>query len=465
MNAQAPVLLQVFNPFNQELIAALTATPATACDKLIQQAKDASVVMAKMPRHQRADMLSRAAAAIASEAEAFAQCICAESGKPIMQARKEVSRCVNTLTLSAEAAKGLCGEQIPFDSFAGNEGRSGYYSKEPLGIILAITPFNDPLNLVAHKVGPALAAGNAVLLKPSEKAPLSALMLVDCLLAAGAPEFAVQPIIGDKNLMPPYLSSPLIRMVSFTGGMQTGESIAKQAGLKRLAMDLGGNAANIVFKSCDLVACVDACVSGGFWANGHNCISVQRILLQSDIAYLFNKLFVEAVKGLAVGDPQLETTFVGPMIDEAAVNRTQGLVEDAIAAGASLLCGGKNSQGVFLPTVLSNVPTDHPLWLEEVFAPLVCIREFDNFDEAIALANQPDYALHAAVFSNDLTEALVAIEQLEAGGVMINDSSDFRFDGMPFGGSKLGSMGREGVEFAMEEMSQTKVVCFNQPGS
>lgn len=461
MVATAGKALSVRNPFDGEVLQTFEATRLDQFSLIMERARAAAVWMAKMSRAERARILTDTATRIGSASESFARSLCKESGKPIVQARKEVARCVNTLQTSAEEAKRLCGQIIPFDSIAGNEGRFGYYVKEPLGIILAITPFNDPLNLVAHKIGPAIAAGNAVILKPSEKTPICASQLVGCLHDAGLPKECVQLLLGGKEVLQPFLESREIRMISFTGGLAAGESISRLAGLKRLSMDLGGNAANIVLKDCDLNMSIEACVSGAFWANGQNCISVQRILIESEIADKFITDYIAAVKQLSVGDPMLESTFVGPLIDETNVLRLQELVASAVHAGAVLEYGGTTEGAVFMPTVLSNVPVHHPIWLEEIFGPVVCIRPFDSFEEAIRIANQPEYSLHAAIFTNNLQRAMSAVKDLQAGGVMINDSSDFRFDGMPFGGSKLGSMGREGVRYAVEEMSQTKVACFS----
>lgn len=455
-------LLQVSNPFNGDIIDTVVTTSADQFQCIISNANKASALMTDMSRFKRCEILSNTANLLKNNQHIVAKTLSEESGKPITQAKKEVLRCINTLQTSAEEAKRISGEIVPFDSFSGNDSKFGYYIKEPLGIILAITPFNDPLNLVAHKIGPALAAGNAVLLKPSEKTPLSALLLLQFLQQSGLPDCCLQILLGDEHILKPYLECKDIRMVSFTGGMHAGEKISKLAGLKRLSMDLGGNAANIVLKDCNLKASIDSCLSGGYWANGQNCISVQRVLVQDCIADDFIHQYTAAVTTLKAGDPGLESTFIGPLIDSKSIQRIQQLIDSALQAGASLECGGYNNGNIFSPTVLSNVPTQHPIWLEEVFGPVVCINRFQDFDEAIAIANEPEYALHAAIFTNNLEQAMSAIKRLHAGGIMINESSDFRYDGMPFGGSKLGSMGREGVKFAIEEMSQTKVVCFNQ---
>jgi glyceraldehyde-3-phosphate dehydrogenase (NADP+) len=333
-----------------------------------------------------------------------------------------------------------------------------------LDLIVAITPYNDPLNLVAHKLGPAIAGGNAVILKPSELAPLSAIKLVSCLVAAGLPETVVTVATGGAELGKALVASRDVRMISFTGGFVTGEQIARTAGLKKLAMDLGGNAPVIVMGDCDLEAAVESCLSGAFWAAGQNCVGTQRLLIQASIYEAFRERFVSKARALVVGDPLLADTDIGPMITAQAAQNAEQVVNEALQAGATLLCGHRRQGSCYAATVLENVDHSSRLWRNEVFAPVVVLQGFESFDEAIDLANEPEYSLHAGIFTNDLATAMSAARRIEAGGVMINDSSDYRFDAMPFGGSKYGSLGREGVRFAYEEMTQPKVVCLNTLG-
>lgn len=338
----------------------------------------------------------------------------------------------------------------------------GWFTREPLGIILAITPFNDPLNLVAHKLGPAIAGGNAVILKPSELAPLSALALVEVLIEAGLPTDVVTPVVGGSDLGAALVAVRAIRMVSFTGGFRTGEAISRLAGLKKLAMDLGGNAPVIVMADAALDQAVEACVSGAFWAAGQNCIGTQRILIERPIYEAFSAAFVAQTTALRTGNPHDEATDVGPMITEAAARSAEALVARAMASGARLLTGHRREGALYAPTVLEVVPHDAALWCEEAFAPVVTLEPFDSFDQAIAMANAVDFSLHAGIFTSSLALALEASSRIEAGGVMVNDSSDYRFDAMPFGGFKYGSLGREGVRFAYEDMTQPRVVCINR---
>ncbi len=454
--------IAIRNPFDGTAVGSVESTDAGQIDVLMARAKAGAALSRALPRHQRATILEKAAQAIENRREEFARLIVREAGKTIVQARKEVSRCVNTLKLSAEEAKRNAGEVIPFDAYAGSEARLGWFTREPLGIIAAITPYNDPLNLVAHKLGPAIAGGNAVLLKPSELTPLSAIRLVDTLVEAGLPEEIVTIAIGGADLGRAIVSARDVRMVSFTGGFATGEAIARTAGLKKLAMDLGGNAPVVVMSDCDFAQAVEACVSGAYWAAGQNCIGTQRILIQAPLYERFRTAFVAGTRKLRTGNPDQEDTDVGPMISQRAAERAESMVNDAIAAGATLLCGHRREGTVYHPTVLEGVPQSCKLWTEEVFAPVVMLQRFDALNDAIAMANDPEYSLHAGIFTSSIGDALHAAARIEAGGVMINDSSDYRFDAMPFGGFKYGSMGREGVRFAYEDMTQPKVVCIRR---
>ena len=465
MNSISPFAttdITVRNPFSGLPVGAVAQTSAADVEMLMDRARRGAILARNLPRHRRAEILENAAGRITADLEVHARRITEEAGKTIRQARKEVRRCVNTLKLSADEARRNAGEVVPFDAFAGSESRMGWFSREPLGIILAITPFNDPLNLVAHKLGPAIAGGNAVLLKPSELAPLSALSLVQALIDAGLPKEVVTTAVGGADLGAALVAAREVRMVSFTGGFRTGEAIARGAGLKKLAMDLGGNAPVIVMADADLDHAVEASVSGAFWAAGQNCIGTQRILVERQVYDTFRDRFVARTARLVAGDPLMETTDVGPMISDAAAERVQAAVDAAVALGARVLTGHRRKGAVYAPTVLENVPHEAVIWCEEAFAPVVTLEPFDSFDAAIEMANAIDFSLHAGVFTSDLALALEAARRIEAGGVMVNDSSDYRFDAMPFGGFKHGSLGREGVRFAYEDMTQPKVVCIDR---
>jgi len=456
--------IDVLNPFDGSVIGTVPDICVSQVAGVLEQGRNGARACAGLSRHRRAGILEQAAVNVERDALAFARLIVEEAGKTFKQAEKEVKRCVNTLKLSAQEARRNAGEVLPFDAYEGSESRQGWFSREPLGLIVAITPYNDPLNLVAHKLGPAIAGGNAVILKPSELAPLSAIRLVKYLVEAGLPESVVTVATGGAELGRALVAAREVRMISFTGGFVTGERIARTAGLKKLAMDLGGNAPVIVMGDCDLEAAVESCLSGAFWAAGQNCIGTQRLLIQSSIYEAFRERFVSQAQALVAGDPMLASTDMGPMITPQAAQNAEQVVTEALAQGATLLCGHRRQGSCYAATVLENVDHSSRLWRDEVFAPVVVLQSFEVFDEAIALANQPEYSLHAGIFTQDLATAMSAARRIEAGGVMINDSSDYRFDAMPFGGFKYGSLGREGVRFAYEEMTQPKVVCINTLG-
>lgn len=462
MNMTEPSRIAVTNPFDDSEVGTVADMPPQAAQALLRTARDGARACRSLSRHERARLLDACAALVERDMAAFADLIVAEVGKTIRQAAKEVQRCVNTLRLSADEARRSAGEVIPFDAYAGSENRQGWFTREALGVIVAITPYNDPLNLAAHKLGPAIAGGNAVILKPSELAPLSALKLVSCLVAVGLPPGVVSVATGGAVLGEALVSSRDVRMVSFTGGFVTGEKIARSAGLKKLAMDLGGNAPVIVLGDCKLEDAVESCISGAFWAAGQNCVGTQRLLVHASIYAEFKRRFVEGTRALKVGNPALADTDVGPMITPQAAARAKAVVDAALHQGATLLCGNSLQGAVYAPTVLEGVSFDSELWHNEVFGPVVVLQRIDSLEEALLLANEPEYSLHAGIFTSDLDAALQAAQALEAGGVMINDSSDYRFDAMPFGGFKYGSLGREGVRFAYEEMTQPKVVCIRR---
>ena len=455
-------VVHVTNPFTQETIETISAATKQDVDDALLSAHRGLDICRALPRHRRASILLATADIVRQQQQDFATLIVQEAGKTITQARKEVLRCINTLELSGEEAKRLSGEVIPFDAYEGAAGRQGYTHCDPLGIILAITPFNDPLNLVAHKLGPAVAGGNAIILKPSELAPLSAIKLVNAFIQAGLDKHIISVVVGDADIGQRLVCNNAIRMVSFTGGMTTGEAITRNAGLKKMAMDLGGNAPVIVMADSDLHKAVTATVSGAFSASGQNCISTQRIYIERSIFDQFATQFVAQTRALCVGDPMHENTDIGPMITTEQSERIEAWVNDAINQGANLLIGHHRDGNLYHPTVLTNVPEKAQVYSDEVFAPVVVLEPFDTFDEVIDKANSSDCSLHAGIFTRDLTMALNAADRLEASGVMINDSSDFRFDAMPFGGYKRGSLGREGVRYALQEMTHTKVICFNR---
>lgn len=458
----AAAAMEIRNPYTGDVIGRVACATPDDARAAVQSAAAGLEEIAAMSTAARAAMLDRAANLLAARREDFAQMITAEIGKPIRSADREVARAINTLRLSAEETVRLNGETIAFDSFPGGEGRSGCYKYEPVGVIIAITPFNDPLNLICHKIGPALAAGNSVVVKPAEQAPLTAVMLVTLLLEAGAPRRAVNLLTGYGADFGAVLTShPDVALISFTGGAKVGDAICRNAGIKRIAMELGANGPVIVAQDADLEKAALSCVAGAFSAAGQNCVSVQRIFIHESVYAAFRRRFIEETNRLRVGDPSSPETDVGPMIEEAQAERIVQWTREAERQGATVLAGGTRRGALMQPTVLENLAVDARLFCDEAFGPVVGLFRFTDLDQAIERANAAEYAIHAAIFTESLRTAERAIKRLKAAGVMVNDSTDYRLDAMPFGGYGRGNMGREGVRFAIREMSQTKVVCYH----
>jgi glyceraldehyde-3-phosphate dehydrogenase (NADP+) len=454
--------IDVRNPYNNELIDTVPSADKSDVEAAYQAAEQGYRINRDLPVHQRISILYRAAEILRERSEEFARTIATEGSKTIKEARKEASRCIDTITISAEEARRVAGETVPFSSREGSENRVGYYYRFPIGVILAITPFNDPLNLVAHKVGPAIAGGNSVVLKPATVTPLSALKLGEAMIEAGLPWKVLNIVTGyGSKIGDALVTDPRARMISFTGGTEAGEEIVKKAGLKKIGMELGSNSPVIVMDDADLEQAVELCVSGAFWAVGQNCIGVQRIYIHENIYDRFERAFVEQTSKMKVGYQLDEATDMGPMITESEAERVEKWVKEASEEGAELLCGGRRNGTLFDPTVFKNMPDQARLNCEEVFGPVVSLYKVSSLDEAISSANSVRYGLHGAIFTRSLTHAFKAIKELDVGGVMVNDSTDYRIDMMPFGGVKWSGLGREGIKFALLEMTEPKVVCFN----
>lgn len=456
--------IDVLNPFDQSVVDTVPAGSSEDVKEAIKIAQKGYEINRDLPVHKRISILKKTAELMQERYEDLAKTIASEGSKTIKEARKEVGRAINTITISAEEARRINGETIPFDSAPGSENRVGYYYRFPIGIIGAITPFNDPLNLVAHKLGPAIAGGNSVVLKPATVTPLSALKLGECLLDAGLPGEILSIVTGyGSEIGDALVTDERVRMISFTGGVEAGEKIANKAGLKKIGMELGSNSPVIVMNDCNLDEAVESCVSGSFWAVGQNCIGVQRIYIQKDIYEEFKGKFIERTQKYKTGYQLDEETDMGPMITEKDAERVIDWINDAVKKGATALTGGTRIGSLVQPTVLENVSDDARLDCEEIFGPTVNLYPFNTIDEAIEKANKVDYGLHGAIFTNDLNTAFYAIKKMEVGGIMINDSTDYRVDLMPFGGVKKSGLGREGIRYALEEMTEPKVVCFNLP--
>jgi len=433
-------MIEVYDPGSNELIGTVPSfTPEDV--RVLATASDASETARNMPTHLRISVLRQVAEQMLQSHEEFARIIAKEGIKTIREARKEVTRCVETLRISAEEARRLGGETIPFDQMPGSENRFGFFKRVPVGVVVAITPYNDP---------------------PHSSTPLSARKLVDLFDATELPAGVLQLVTGSGALLGDQLvSDPRVRMVSFTGGPIVGHKILAQTGLKKIGMELGSNCPTIVMGDADMEMALDATVSGAFWAAGQNCLHVQRIFIQKDHFEDFSKRFVERTQRLKVGDKLDEATDMGPMINDAALLKVDEFVQDAVARGARILTGGTSEDRYYQPTVLDNVSADCRISIEEVFGPVVALYPFNDTQEAIDLANNVDYGLQAGVFTRDLATAHRVADGLDCGGVMINDSSDYRIDAMPFGGTRSSGLGREGVAHAIHEMTEAKTYCFN----
>ncbi|MBL7033801.1 MAG: aldehyde dehydrogenase family protein [Candidatus Delongbacteria bacterium] len=457
-----PETIDVINPFDGSLVDTVPRGSAADVKEAIAIAVKGYEISRRLPAHKRIDILLKAAAIMKERHEELARTIAQEGSKTIREARGETTRAINTITISGEEARRLDGETIPFDSAPGAENKVGYYYRFPIGIIGCITPFNDPLNLVAHKLGPAIAGGNSVVLKPATVTPLSALLLGAILLEAGLPGECLSIITGyGSEIGDALVTDPRVRMISFTGGVEAGEIIASKMGMKKVGMELGSNAPVIVMDDCDLPAAVASCVSGAFWAVGQNCIGVQRLFVHEKVYDAFRDAFVAHTRKYKVGYQLDEDTDMGPMIEEKEAARVIEWVRDATDKGATLLTGGTREGTLVQPTVLENMPDSAILHTQEVFGPTVTLYRFSDLSQAIDQANAVDYGLHGAIFTNDLNNAFLAIKELDVGSVMVNESTDFRVDLMPFGGVKKSGLGREGIRFSLQEMTEPKVVCFN----
>lgn len=454
--------LAVVNPYTGREIGHVARGTAADIDAAVAVAKEGARAMRAMPLHRRASILAETARLLLQRTEPLARLMTAETGKTIRETRAEVARAAGIFQLAAEETRRLHGETLPFDAFASGEGRLGFWTREPVGIVGAITPWNVPLALSAHKIGPALGAGNAVIHKPAEQTPLSALELATILQEAGLPAGGLTVVNGlGEEAGDALVTHPEVGFISFTGSRAVGMRLPGRAGYKRVALELGGNSPAIVTPSADLDAAAAGIVRGGFSVAGQLCISVQRVIVHESVRESLAERIVPRVQALRVGDPEDETTDVGTLIDGRACDRVAHAVEAARQFGATVRTGGeKLGPSQYAPTVLDGVGRDTPFALEEAFAPLVVLMPYSTLADAIALANGTPYGLNAGIYTNDLSEALTAAREIEAGTVMINDVPTFRSDLMPYGGRKQSGIGREGVRFAMEEMTELKVVCF-----
>ncbi len=424
-------------------------------------ARRAAQVLENWSNHERAELLQRIGALLRRDSAAFASAISQETGKPITEARTEVDRCLQTLAVSSQVARELHGEVVPIDGASIGAGRMAMTIRQPLGVIGIITPFNVPLNLALHKLGPAIAGGNAVVHKPSEQTPVSALMLAKLVQEAGAPPGTYNVVTGPGETVGQALvDSPEIDMITFTGSVEVGRHIRASAGLKKVTLELGGNSAVILEPDADLDQAVTRVVQGGYGYSGQVCISVQRVYAHQGIAKQFRDKLVAAVEKLRVGPPGEEGTQIASLISEEAAERVEQWTQEAVSAGAKVLTGGERTRATIRPGVLADVPEQTTFMQSELFGPLVAVNEYGDLEEAIRLVNGTEYGLQAGIYTQHLQRAFQAARKLRAGGVLINDVPTFRADLMPYGGTKHSGLGREGPKYAVEEMTEPKLICW-----
>lgn len=455
----------LYSPYSGEKLAEVPVADEEETNQAIEAAYQARPRMRELSAHARAAILQKVSSLFRERLEEAARIVAQEAAKPLKTARTEIMRTIQTYQFAAEEAKRIGGEVIPLDAAAGGEGRLAYTKREPIGVIGAITPFNFPMNLVAHKVGPAIASGNTVVLKPASQTPLSAFFLAEVMEEAGLPPGALNVVTGSgKTVGEQLVRDSRIAMITFTGSPPVGIGIKERAGLKRVTLELGSNSAAIIDQTVkdqlDWIA--ERCVTGAFTFQGQVCISLQRIYVHEALYDLFVEKFVAKTKALKWGDPLDEETDISALITPNDVSRTLAWIEEAVQDGAKLACGGEREGSILKPTVLLGVKEAHKVSCQEVFGPVVSINPVRSVEEGLALTNDSRYGLQAGIFTTDLNTALWAADHLEVGGVMINDIPTFRVDHMPYGGVKESGFGREGVRYAVEEMTELKLVVINR---
>lgn len=449
----------VYNKYDDRVIGTLPVATRDQVDEAIAAAERNAQVMADMPAHKRADILARAAQLLNERREEIARTIAAEAGKALKFARIEVDRAISTFTIASEETKRLHGETVPLDAVPSGEGYFGFYTRRPVGVVAAITPFNFPLNLVAHKVAPALAAGNSLVLKPANSTPLTSVKLCQVLEAAGLPPGAINLIHGSGSKVGEWMvRDPRVSKITFTGSVPVGEHILSVAGIKKVTLELGNTSPVVIAPDADLDFVAKRAAVGAFYNSGQVCISVQRIYSDRKVYEPFTGKFVSATNSMVVGDPLDERVDVGPMIALKEAERVEDWVNEAASGGANVLTGGKREGAVYYPTVLVDVKPEMKVVAEEVFGPVASVMRADSFEQALELADKTTFGLQAAVFTRDINRVFQAVKRLNYGGVIINDTPSFRADHMPYGGTRQSGLGREGVRFAMEEMTNIQMV-------
>ena len=452
-------VLEVVNPYDGMSFDSVPAATVEDIDQAIRSAERGARAMRALSAYARYEILMRAAGLIRERRQEFGETITREEGKILAEGLLEADRCFQTMTLSAEEAKRLGGETIPLDAGPGNEMKFGFTVRVPVGVVVAISPFNFPLNLVAHKVGPALAAGNSVVIKPASDTPLSALKLTEVLLEAGIPPEAIQCVTGSGGTIgDAIVSHSAVRKVTFTGSQEVGEHIMCTAGLKKVTMELGSNSPLIVLPDADIEKVAEATVMSGYSNAGQVCISTQRVIVDQSVYGDYLDALKPKVEALATGNPMENSVNVGPMVREGDAARVESWINEAVGFGARIVAGGKRDGALVQPAILADVTPNMRLSREELFGPAIGVTPADNIDDAIALANDTRFGLSAAVFTENLDNALRFALEVDSGNININGGTQFRADHMPYGGLKDSGLGKEGPRYAIEEMTELKMI-------
>ena len=460
-----PEKIEVQSPFDGSVVDTVPKADADDVAKALSAAVEGAEIMRNTPAYERSVILRKAAGLMQDRLEELARTISSEEGKVLAEGRAEVSRAIQTVELSGEEAKRLGGEVLPLDGAPGGADQFGFTLRVPCGVVVAISPFNFPLNLVTHKVAPALAAGNAVVLKPASDTPLSALKLIEILLEAGLPPLGISCLVGPgSRIGDPLCGDPRVRKISFTGSRDVGEHITQIAGLKKITMELGSNSPVIVMDDADLEKAAVLTTASGYSNAGQVCISAQRILVMDPVYGDFLDALVPKVKAVTTGNPLDESVKMGPMIREGDAVRVRGWIDDAVSGGARLLCGGDRQGQMLQPTVVADVEPGMRISCDELFGPAVAVTRLNNLDEAIRLANSTNYGLSAAIFTESLDRAMRFAREVDSGNIHVNWGTAWRADLMPYGGLKESGFGKEGPKYAIEEMTELKAVVMHGLG-
>jgi glyceraldehyde-3-phosphate dehydrogenase (NADP+) len=459
---EAQDTIEVLNPFDGSLVDTVPHAGPKEVDQALESATRGARIMAELPAYERYSILTKTAGLLREKQENFALLISKESGKALWESRFEVVRAAETIELSAEEAKRIRGETIPLDAASGGQGKFGFTLRVPCGVVVAISPFNFPLNLLCHKVGPALAAGNAVVAKPPTDTPLSALRFTELLLEAGLPPDGIQCVTGPGGSVGEQLcADPRVRKISFTGSPSVGERICQVAGIKKVTMELGSNSPLIIMPDADLEQVARATAATGYALAGQVCISTQRVLVNDQVYEDFLDVLRPEVESIVTGNPLEEQTKMGPMIRESDAIRVEGWINEALSSGARLITGGSRHGNLVSPTVVADVDAKERISCDELFGPAVAVTHFNDIDQAIALANDSRYGLSAGIFTRNLDWAMKFIREVHSGNLMVNWGPQWRVDLMPYGGLKQSGFGKEGPRYAVEEMTERKMVVFH----